>query len=155
MRLFILLLVLWLVLNESIAPVDWLLGGLFAFLGTLAFARLEPRAPRWSRPGTVAALLGTFLADMVQSNFEVARIVLGLGRRNRKAGFLKMPLELRDPAGLAVMACIVTSTPGTSWVRYERSENWVMIHVLDLVDEAAWIALFKQLYEQRLLRIFQ
>jgi multicomponent K+:H+ antiporter subunit E len=101
------------------------------------------------------ALLGTFVADMVRSNFAVARIVLGFGRPNRKAGFLRMPLDLRDPAGLAVMACIVTSTPGTSWVRYERSESWVLIHVLDLVDEAAWIALFKKRYEQRLLEIFQ
>ena len=155
MKLFLLLLALWLVLNESVAPVDLLLGAAFALLGTVAFSRLEPKARPLRRPGTVALLLATFLADMVRSNIEVARIVLGLGRRNRTAGFLTMPLELRDPAGLAVMACIVTSTPGTSWVRYEPEGSRVMIHVLDLVDEAAWIALFKERYERRLLRIFE
>jgi len=88
------------------------------------------------------------------SNFAVARIVLGLGSRNRVAGFLSLPLELRHPAGLAVIACIITATPGTSWVRYDRETNAVTIHVLDLADEQAWIRVFKERYERRLLEIF-
>jgi multicomponent K+:H+ antiporter subunit E len=155
MKLFALLLALWMVLNESVAPADLLAGAAFALLGIAAFARLEPRAARWGRPARVARLLATFVADMVQSNFAVARIVLGFGRRSRTPGFLTMPLELRHPAGLAAMACIVTSTPGTSWVRYDPGEGRVTIHVLDLVDEAAWIALFQQRYEQPLLEIFE
>ena len=155
MKLFVLLLALWMVLNESGAPADLLVGAAFALLGTVAFARLEPSAPRWGRPATVGRLLATFLADMVHSNFAVARIVLGFGRGNRTPGFLTMPLELRHPAGLAAMACIVTSTPGTSWVRYDPGQGQVTIHVLDLVDEAAWIALFKQRYERPLLEIFE
>jgi multicomponent K+:H+ antiporter subunit E len=155
MKLFIVLLALWLVLNESSEPGDWLVGAAFAMLGIAAFARLEPRAPRWRRPASVARLLATFLADMVRSNFAVARIVLGLGRRDRSSGFLAVPLELRHPAGLAAMACIVTSTPGTSWVRYEPDEGQVTIHVLDLVDGPAWIALFRERYEKPLLEIFE
>jgi multicomponent K+:H+ antiporter subunit E len=155
MKLFILLLALWLVLNESVAPGDVLLGAGIALLGTAAFARLEPNAPRVRRPFAVAALAGSFIADMVRSNFAVARIVLGFGRRERNAGFLTVPLELRHPAGLAVLACIVTSTPGTSWVRYEPGQGRLTLHVLDLVDEAAWVAHFKDRYERRLMEIFQ
>ena len=65
-----------------------------------------------------------------------------------------MPLELRDPRGLAVLACIVTATPGTSWARYDAAGNRVTIHVLDLVDAEAWIREFKGRYERRLLEIF-
>jgi len=155
MKLFILLLVLWLVLNESVAPADVLLGAGIALLGAAVFARLEPKAARVRRPAAIARLVGTFITDMVRSNFAVARIVLGFGGRKRTAGFLTVPLELRHPAGLAVLACIVTSTPGTSWVRYEPAEGRLTIHVLDLVDEEAWIALFKGRYERRLMEIFE
>ena len=155
MRLFIVLLALWLVLGESLAPADVLLGAGFALLGTLAFARLEPRAPRWRRPRAVASLIATFLADMVRSNFAVARIVLGLGGRERTSEFITLPLEMRSPAGLAALACIVTATPGTMWVRYESAESRLTIHVFDLVDQAAWTALFKQRYERRLMEIFE
>ena len=149
------LLALWLVLNESVAPFDVLVGAAIAFAGTMAYARLEPRAARVRRPAAVASLAAAFVADMVRSNFAVAAIVLGFGRRGRTAGFLTLPLELRHPAGLAVLACIVTSTPGTSWIRYEPGDGRLTLHVLDLVDEAGWIALFKQRYERRLLEIFE
>ena len=155
MKLFFLLLALWLVLNESVAPADVLVGSAVALLGTAAFARLEPEAPRLRRPTAALGLLVAFLADMVRSNFAVARIVLGLGRRSRTAGFIAFRLELRHPAGLAAMACMVTSTPGTSWVRYEAADGRLTLHVLDLEDEAAWIALFKQRYEKRLMEIFE
>jgi multicomponent K+:H+ antiporter subunit E len=84
----------------------------------------------------------------------VARIVLGLRRGERTAGFLTLPLELRDPRGLAVLACIITATPGTSWARYDAAGNAVTIHVLDLTDEARWVREFKARYERRLLEIF-
>jgi multicomponent K+:H+ antiporter subunit E len=89
------------------------------------------------------------------SNIAVARIVLSPATRQRVAGFLSMPLELRHPGGLAVMACIVTATPGTSWARYDAARNTVTIHVLDLVDEEEWIRTFKQRYERRLQEIFE
>ena len=107
-----------------------------------------------NRPGAALSLLGLVFADIVRSNLDVARIVLGLGRARRSAGFLALPLELRHPAGLAVIACIVTATPGTSWVRYDSAANVVTIHVLDLVDADDWIRSFKQRYERPLMEIF-
>ena len=154
--LFLALVALWLLLNQSLAPGHVLLGAALALGGELAFARLRPPAKRVRfRPRALLELLCIVLADIVRSNLAVARIVLGLHRAKRTAGFLSMPLELRDPRGLAVMACIITATPGTSWARYDAARNILTIHVLDLVDEAAWIRLFKHRYERRLLEIFQ
>jgi multicomponent K+:H+ antiporter subunit E len=156
MKLFLVLLAIWLILNESLALGHVLLGAALALFGVLVYSRLEPSRTRVrSRPLVVVRLLGLVLADIVRSNLAVARIVLGLGARNRTAGFLPIPLELRHPGGLAVMAWIVTATPGTSWVRYDRSQSTVLIHVLDLVDEPTWIRLFKQRYETLLMEIFE
>ena len=156
MRLFLALLALWLILNESLDPGQVLLGVALALGGVAVFSRLQPPAGRVrSRPGAALQLLGLVLADIVRSNLAVARIVLGLGAAGRRAGFLALPLELRHPAALAVVACIVTATPGTSWVRYDSAANVVTIHVLDLVDADDWVRLFKQRYERRLLEIFE
>jgi multicomponent K+:H+ antiporter subunit E len=156
MRLFLALLALWLVLNESLAPGQVLLGAALALGGAAVYSRLRLPANRVrNRPGAALRLLGLVVADIVRSNLAVARIVLGLDRGPRSAGFLALPLELRHPGGLAVVACIITATPGTSWVRYDSAANVVTIHVLDLVDADDWIRLFKQRYERLLMEIFQ
>ena len=156
MRLFLALLALWLVLNESLAPGQVLLGAALALGGAAVYSRLQLPANRVrNRPGAALRLLGLVVADIVRSNLAVARIVLGLDRGQRSAGFLALPLELRHPGGLAVIACIITATPGTSWVRYDSAANVVTIHVLDLVDADEWIRLFKRRYERPLMEIFQ
>lgn len=156
MKLFLALLGLWLMLNESLAPGHLLLGAALALGGVAVFSRLEPAAGRVrNRPGAALRLLALVFADIVRSNLAVGRIVLGLGVRSRTDGFISLPLELRHRGGLAVIACIITATPGTCWVRYDGVANVITIHVLDLVDEQAWIRLFKERYERLLLEIFE
>ena len=155
MKLFLLLLALWLVLNESLSAAHLLLGALLALGGVAVFSRLQPETkPVRMRLVAALRLLAMVFVDIVRSNIAVARIVLELGARQRTAGFLALPLELRHPGALAVMACIITATPGTSWVSYDSAANVVTIHVLDLVDEDEWIGQFKQRYERLLMEIF-
>lgn len=149
------LLAAWLLLNESFAAVHILLGTALGVGGGLLLARLQAPQGRLRRPAAVVELLFLVLADIVRSNVAVARIVLSPATHQRIAGFLSMPLELRNPNGLAVMACIITATPGTSWARYDAARNIVSIHVLDLADEQEWIRSFKQRYERRLQEIFE
>ncbi|MBN1237901.1 MAG: Na+/H+ antiporter subunit E, partial [Gammaproteobacteria bacterium] len=93
---------------------------------------------------------------VVRSNLGVARIVLGLVRdREVRSGFVQVPLDLRDPHGLAVLAAILTSTPGTVWVDLAGDGTRVTLHVLDLRDEAEWIDWIKNRYERPLMRIFE
>ena len=71
------------------------------------------------------------------------------------SGFVDISLELRDAYGLAVLACIITSTPGTLWVKHEAGTGMLTIHVLDLIDESEWIETIKGRYERLLLEIFE
>ena len=149
------LLAAWLLLNESFGAGHILLGATLGLGGGFMLAALQPPQGRLRRPAAVIELLFLVLADIVRSNIAVARIVLSPATRQRVAGFLSMPLELRHPSGLAVVACIITATPGTSWARYDAARNTVTIHVLDLVDEEEWIRTFKRRYERRLQEIFE
>ena len=84
----------------------------------------------------------------------MAAIILGRRRADRVSGFIHVPLDLRNRYGLAVLAIILTSTPGTLWVQYDRLSGRLLLHVLDLVEEQEWIDLIKGRYERLLLEIF-
>jgi multicomponent K+:H+ antiporter subunit E len=150
------LLLMWLVLNDSMDPAQVLLGIGIGVAAGAAYARLEPPGKPVRRLiAPAATLLWLVFVDIVRSNLAVGRIALCLPRPPRVAGFLSIPLELRDPAALAVLACIVTATPGTSWARHDEDAQLLILHVLDLVDEEAWVRQFKDRYERRLMEIFE
>ena len=144
----------WLLLNQSLSTGQFLLGASMALIGGWALAALEQPKARPRRPLAILRLAFIVSADIVKSNIAVACIITGFGRRERRPGFVDIPLELRDPYGLTLLACIITSTPGTLWVKFEEPAGTLTIHVLDLVDKAEWINTIKSRYEQPLLEIF-
>ena len=149
------LLVMWLLLNQTLSAGHLLLGCILALVGPLAMAALDLPAGRPRRPRAILRLALLVLADIIRSNIAVARIILNPGQRNRTSGFVNIPLELRDPYALAVLACIITSTPGTIWVDFNSAKGVLLIHVLDLIDESTWIRTIKHRYERLLLEIFE
>src|SRR5690606_23738936 len=107
----------WLLLTQSLSIGSIVLGVVLALALAWASATLRPVRPHLRRPFAAIGLMIHVVFDIVRSNVAVARIVLGLVRdRDVHAAFAKIPLELRDPHGLAFLAAIVTSTPGTVWV---------------------------------------
>ena len=125
--LTLVLVAMWLLLNNTLSFGQTVLGTVFAVLLVLAGAKLRPVRPRLRRLYLAAPLIAVVLVDILRSNLGVARIVLGLtGKRQVRSGFLDIPLELRDPHGLAILAVIITSTPGTAarrpraWPRRSR-----------------------------------
>lgn len=148
--------VLWLVLTESLSVGNILLGLIVAFGMVLSFQKLRPARPRLRSVHVGIKLLFVVLTDIIKSNIAVGRIVLGLnGGRPAQAEFLDIPLELRDPHGLAVLAMIVTATPGTVWSGLANDSSMLRLHVLDLQDPDSWIRTIKQRYERPLMEIFE
>jgi multicomponent K+:H+ antiporter subunit E len=149
------LVVMWLLLSQSRSLAQVVLGGVLAVALAFASSVLRP-LPRLRRLHLAAALAAIVLGDIVRSNVGVARIVLGLtGGRRVTSGFVDIPLTLRDPHGLAVLAAIVTSTPGTVWVDLDATTQTLTLHVLDLKSEQEWIDWIKNRYERVLLRIYE
>ena len=147
------LLLMWLLLN-GFTLGHAVLGSVIAIAASRTMTALEPAKPRLRRWDRIPVLVGRVMADIMRSNLAVARLVLR-PRSDRKSGFVTIPLDLRDRTGLAVLACIITSTPGTAWVEYRSGNGTLLIHVLDLVDEREWIDLIKTRYERILMEIFE
>ena len=147
------LLGIWLLLAQSVSPGQLLLGSVAAILAARAMAALRPERPTLGRLRPAFRLAGFVLQDIVRSNLAVAGLVLF--PRPRRSGFILVPLDLHDRHGLAMLALILTATPGTSWVDLDSRKRTLLIHVLDLVDEDALIAQIKSRYEAPLLEVFQ
>ena len=153
--LWLALVAMWLVLNGTVAPGQVIVGMVVALGAVLALRGLQAPSRRARRPMAALGLAFVVLLDIARSNAAVAAIVLRGRKRNHRAGFVEIPLELRHPAGLAVLACIITSTPGTSWAGYDSRAGVLTMHILDLVDDDDAIRAIKDRYERPLLEIFE
>ena len=145
---------MWLLLTQSFSAGQILLGAIVALLAGASMARLgwfPARIRSWRALLQLAIIVAM---DVIRSNIAVARIAFSPAR-NRHSAFIRLELELRDPQALAVLALILTATPGTAWVQYNRLGGMLLIHVFDLVDEQAWIRLIKTRYERLLLEAFE
>lgn len=152
--LALVLAVTWLFLQESVAPLDVVAGVALGLFLSRLMVRLEQPGPTFKRPLAAARLFLLVLYDVTRSNFAVVAITLGR-RRDLHSGFVNVPLALRSPYSLAALAAIITATPGTFWAAYDAQTNVVTVHVLDLVDEVAWVETIKGRYERRLLEVFE
>ena len=153
--LWLALLVMWLVLNDSFTLADSLVGAVVALAAVHAAARLQPASNRFRRPLAAVRLACLVMLDIAHSNVAVAAIVLRPGTKGRVAGFVDIPLDTRSPAVLAALACIITATPGTAWAGFDARANVVTLHVLDLVDGPALIRTVKKRYEAKLMEVFE
>ena len=147
------LLILWLVLQQSIGLGQILLGGAVAIVVSLAAAVLPGRV-RFRRLFSLLQLVVVAGIDIIRSNIAVLLILIN-PRAEPSAGFIKMELKLTNQFGLAVLACLLTATPGSAWLEYDGERNTVLIHVLDLIDKDEWIATVRHRYERLLLEIFE
>jgi len=147
---------MWLLLVQSLSPGQVLLGLTVATLMALWFQAVRPLHPQLRRPLAALRLFGRAAVDILQSNVAVARIVLGLtGRREVRSGFVEVPLTVRDPHALAVLAAIMTATPGTVWADLSPDDSVLTVHVLDLRDPQAMRELVRNRYESLLREIFE
>ena len=144
-----------------LVALTWLLAQNSLYLGHIILAvafgiglpRLTtnfwPGAPKLRRPGVALRLLGVFGYDILVANFHVARLVLGPNDRLRP-GFLKVPLDIEDEFGIALLASMVTLTPGTLSADLDDDHRTLLIHALDIDDADAMVALVKSRYERPL-----
>lgn len=149
------LLVMWLLLNGTATPAILLGGAVLAIAAPLALAALEASPLKLRSPVAMAKLTAIVLYDIIRSNIAVARIIYGERRDTRASGFVEVPLDLQNRYGLAVLATIITCTPGTLWVQHDSARGRLLMHIFDLVEPEHWAALIKQRYERLLLEIFK
>lgn len=144
---------MWILLT-GFSPGHVLLAALVALIVSRVMLSLKPEPPRVRVGWAMVRLAGLVLADIVRSNIAVAKVIL-FNPPKRHSGFIELPTELHSPYALAVLAVIITATPGSLWVQHDANRHVILIHILDLVDEAEWTGQIRERYERLLMEIFE
>ncbi len=146
--------VIWLLLNNSFAPGQILLGLLLGWsipLFTLAF---WPERVRIRHPAKLLRFLAVFLYDVLIANLSVARLILA-GPRVLRPAFIVVPVDLKNELALSMLANTICLTPGTVSAKLSDDRQRLLVHALDADDPEAVIATIKERFEKPLKEIFE
>lgn len=144
---------MWMLLN-GFTLGHLILGALVAVSASWAMASLRPDKPKLKKWYLLPKLFFIVLYDVARSNIAVAWLIIRGRAKGQQSGFIAIPLEIEDRTALAILAVILTSTPGSAWLEYDSYDRTILMHVLDVVDEEEWIATIKNRYEKLLMEIF-
>jgi multicomponent K+:H+ antiporter subunit E len=149
----VLLFATWLALAASIAPLQVAAAAVLALAIPFALGRLLGPPVGFARPAAALRLALIVAWDVIVANTTVARLVLGPTARLRPA-FVTVPLDTRHPDAAALLASIITMTPGTVSSELDDARTRILVHVLDLEDGPRLVARIKARYERPLMEIF-
>ena len=150
----VILFVIWLILNESLSVSQMMLGIILALILSVFTLKLRP-LPAWPKRIMVCLrLIFTVLIDILVSNCKVALLVFRATRQQPNAGFIDIPLTLKDPHGLAMLSLIICAAPGTTWAGLSE-DNVMTLHIIDLQDEGPLRYRIRQQFEKPLMEIFE
>ena len=147
------LILMWLLLN-GFTLGQLILGIIVAVFASWGMASLRPEKPRLRKWYLLPKLFFRVVFDVAKSNLQVAWIILKGRSRKTNPGFVVLELRVRDQIALALLAVILTSTPGSAWLEYDSNDNTVLLHVLDLENEAQWRDMVANRYEALLMETF-
>lgn len=155
LNLPILLFLLWMLLQRDWSSGQIALGAFLSIAISIAVWPFRPVRATMRHPFLAIRLIWHVAVDIAVSNYDVGRIVWLGDKARATPGFLEIPLRIRDPHGLAALACIITYTPGTVWAGYVEESNLLTLHILDLKDEQFWLNVIQKRYQEPLIEIFE
>jgi multicomponent K+:H+ antiporter subunit E len=150
----LLLLIVWLLLNNTVAPGHLVLGTFLAIVIPLLTSGMQDPQPSFHKPFTIIRYVLMVIGDIVVANFEVAILVVGSSKHLNPA-LVAIPMDIEHELPITILASTVSLTPGTVSAEISEDKKWLYVHVLNLTDKDELIALIKSRYERPLMEIFQ
>ncbi|MFN3293043.1 MAG: Na+/H+ antiporter subunit E [Gemmobacter sp.] len=145
----------WLALMNDLSPGHAVFGLILGTIIPVLTAAYWPDRPRLRSPRMVAEYILIVLWDIVKSNFIVARIVLFMPLSRLQPAWITVPLDLRSPEAITVLAGTITMTPGTVSSDLSACGRAILVHCLHAPDPAGVVTDIKTRYEARLKEIFE
>lgn len=148
------LLIVWLLMANRVSVGGIVLGGILALALPKFTQPFWPDRPRMHFGPAFIGYLVIVLSDIIVANFKVAWLILFRRNRDLRARWLIVPIDLTTPEAITMLAGTISLTPGTVSSDVSADGRYLLVHALDVADEAAAVARIKSRYEARLQRIF-
>jgi multicomponent K+:H+ antiporter subunit E len=151
--LSLVLLIVWLLLNNTIAPGHIVLGSILAILVPWFTSSFWAERVYIHNYGVLFKFMIVVAYDIIIANIAVAKLILG-SNKNLKPDFFTLPLDITHPLGISVLASTISLTPGTVSCDLSEDKSYLIVHALHLENKQEEIEQIKQRYETPLMEIF-
>lgn len=152
--LTLLLAVVWVLLQNNVSAGMVVFGLILGVIIPRITAVWWPDRPLGFRIGRMIPYMLLVMWDILFANVEVAWIVLTRPNAKLRPAWVVIPLELRQPEAISILAGTITLTPGTVSADLSDEGHSLLVHALDADDPDAVRDQIKQRYERRLIGIF-
>jgi len=152
--LTLILTIVWMLLQNEISAGMIVFGFILGIIIPWGTSVWWPDTPKSFRVGKMASFSLVVIWDIIVANIEVAWIVLTVPSSKLKPAWIVVPLELRQPEAITMLAGTITLTPGTVSADLASNGHSLLVHVLHTDDPDAVRDEIITRYEARLLEIF-
>ncbi|GAA6193113.1 Na+/H+ antiporter subunit E [Phaeobacter gallaeciensis] len=151
----VLLTLVWMLLANSLSLNSLVFGLFLGIVIPFVTQPYWPDRPKLRNWPMVVSYILIVLWDIVVANVTVAMIILFKRDADRQPNWICVPLDLRSPEAITVLAGTITMTPGTVSADLSSGGHNLLVHCLDAPDPEAVRDEIKQRYERRLKEIFE
>ncbi|WP_341213836.1 Na+/H+ antiporter subunit E [uncultured Limimaricola sp.] len=150
-----LLVIVWCLLINDLSLGTVVFGVILGLLIPISTAAYWPDRPRIGRPWRLVSYMILVIWDIIVANVQVAMIVLFKRNADMAPNWVRIPLDLRSPEAITLLAGTITLTPGTVSADLSADGSALLVHALDAADPDAVRDDIKSRYERRLKEIFE
>lgn len=152
--LTLILTIVWILLQNDISAGMIVFGFILGIIIPWGTSVWWPDTPKSFRVGKMVTYSLVVIWDIIVANIEVAWIVLTVPTSKLKPAWIVVPLELREPEAITMLAGTITLTPGTVSADLSSDGRSLLVHVLHTDDPDAVRDDILTRYQARLLEIF-
>ncbi len=152
--LTLILTLVWMLLQNDMSAGMLVFGLILGILIPWGTSIWWPDTPKGFRAGKMIGYGVIVIWDIICANIEVAWIVISVPAAKLKPAWIVVPLNLRAPEAITMLAGTITLTPGTVSADLSDHGNSLLVHVLHTDDPDRVRDDIKTRYEARLLEIF-
>lgn len=153
--LTILLTIVWVALQNNVTAGMVVFGIILGIVIPRITAVWWPDRPGGLRLGKALSYIMLVMWDIIVANIHVAWIILTKSNAQMQPAWVEVPLDLKTPEAITVLAGTITLTPGTVSADLSNEGHSLLVHALDAPDPDAVRDEIKERYERRLKEIFQ
>jgi multicomponent K+:H+ antiporter subunit E len=150
----LILAIVWIILQNDLSFGMAVFGLILGVIIPRMTAVWWPDRPSGFKIGKMTAYVILVMWDIMVANVQVAWIVLTRPNSKLRPAWIIIPLDLRQPEAITVLAGTITLTPGTVSADVSNTGHYLLVHALDAPDPDAVRDEIKQRYEARLKEIF-
>jgi multicomponent Na+:H+ antiporter subunit E len=154
LSLNLLLAIAWIALTGAFTPTNLLFG--FALSYALLWATRGLRAPSgyFTKMPRLIGFVLYFAGEMVVASVRVARVVL-TPRIQVRPAVVAIPLTVRSPAEITLLANLISLTPGSLFLDVSQDRCVIYVHTMHVDDIEAFRADIKNGFERRVMEVLR